>query len=363
MTGGYLASCCFSPDGKNLFFSTGDAVVSRYDLSRNEVLPRGRNGTVKAVAFSPDGQYLAAGGNALVCAADAGKRVHVLADDEELDHFGGALKSILSIAFSPDGQTLAAGDRIGRVRLWNVGTRKEIRCLQAHEEQNGEEKWVNAIAFSPSGTLLAEAARDGIVRLWDVAAGRQVRTIDIRRAGERRGPGANNFAIGLAFCPDGKTIALAGPDRVVTLVEDLESGGKLRRLVGHQAIVDGVAVAPDGSLVASVARDSTVRVWDTASGQPVHVLREEPQWIRHKRSHQNGRALAFAPDGRTLACGSWEAVILWDVASGQERCRYTGHLGAVTGVAFSPDGRRLATCSFDTTIVLWDLTGQRTGGE
>jgi WD40 repeat protein len=70
--------------------------------------------------------------------------------------------------------------------------------------------------------------------------------------------------------------------------------------------------------------------------------------------------VAFSPDGRTVASGSWDGVRLWDAGNGELRTSLTGHTQRVTAVAFSPDGRTLASASADNTVRLWDLAGGHT---
>ncbi|CAG7851103.1 COMPASS-like H3K4 histone methylase component WDR5A {ECO:0000303/PubMed:19567704} Short=AtWDR5A {ECO:0000303/PubMed:19567704} [Serendipita indica DSM 11827] len=127
-------------------------------------------------------------------------------------------------------------------------------------------------------------------------------------------------------------------------------------LQGHQSAVTAVGFSPDGSSIVSGSKDTTIRLWDTETGQPLG----EPF-----RGHQQGvTAVEFSPDGSRIVSASHDATIwLWNPDSGQPLGEpLPGHQGPVYAVGFSPDGSQIVSGSFDGTIRLWDAdTGQPLG--
>jgi tRNA A-37 threonylcarbamoyl transferase component Bud32 len=128
--------------------------------------------------------------------------------------------------------------------------------------------------------------------------------------------------------------------------------GPPRVLGGKGSWVVGVALSPDGKLLASAGSSrlflGEVKLWEVESGRERFAL-------GGPLLRPGATAVAFSPDGKTLAASGIDAVIrLWDVATGKSVRILRGHGGAAVAVAFSPDGKRLASASFDGTVRVWD---------
>ncbi|MEI2778522.1 MAG: pentapeptide repeat-containing protein [Tetrasphaera sp.] len=161
--------------------------------------------------------------------------------------------------------------------------------------------------------------------------------------------GHTGWVLAVAYAPDGTRLA-SGSDGEVR-IWDAATGQPIHTLTGHTGGVWAVAYAPDGTRLASGSGDGTVRIWDAATGQPIHTL----------TGHTGGVwAVAYAPDGTRLASGSEDGTVrIWDAATGQPIHTLTGHTGLVRAVAYAPDGTRLASGSGDGTVRIWDAaTGQ-----
>ena len=322
-------SVAFSPDGNTLAAGLVNDTVELWDVETGYKTASLANPGATALSFSPDGNTLAAASNQAVLLWD-------VATGTKAPTFAGHSARITSVVFSPDGTTLAAGAQDGGVRVWDVATWKRT-TFSGTDTFSGLTRPANSVAFSPDGTMLATGSTNRTVTLWDVATGTNTTTLTGHSAGVNS----------VAFSPDGRTLASGSRDGTVKLW-DIATGRNTTTLSGNaERVGDGVVSVEfsfDGTMLASGSHDGSVRIWDVATGNAAtldgHFSRVE--------------SVAYSPDGAMLAAGSAGGTIqLWDVAMGQ-RTATLSELNGVYSVAFSPDGTVLAG-SGGRTIQLWDV--------
>jgi len=279
---------------------------------------------VNAVAFSPDGRYLATAN---------GDRTVVLwqvSTGTMLKTLVGHRAAVLSVAFSPDGRLLATGSDDRTAALWDARTGRRLKTIEGH---GGD---VYSVAFSPDGRFLATGSDSNTAALWDLSTGMRHRTF--------RGHTRDVKAV--AFSPDGRLLATGSDDNTAALWV-ASTGVQLRTLRGHRRSVRSVAFSPDGRRLATGSYDETFALWDASTGGKLKTFGGHRDEVN---------SVAFSPDGRYLATASNDnSAALWDVSAGARLVTFEGHRSDVSSVAFSPGGRCIATGSEDKTARIWLL--------
>jgi len=176
------------------------------------------------------------------------------------------------------------------------------------------------------------------VLIHDLATGKDVGPVELT------GPlMAGSGSFGLAYSPDGSTLAVGGAGRVVLLrARDGTQFQVLVRSPNGGATVRNVAFTPDGSKVVALVGDELV-TWDPGSGELT------AHWSTGK---EHPRRLAVSPDGSLVATGGDTGIVLRRLADGSIAC--IGSPGRILGVAFSPEGHRVAGWGYDGTFRVMD---------
>jgi RNA polymerase sigma factor (sigma-70 family) len=303
-----------------------------------------------AVAYSPDGRYVVAGGGG----GDATARVWEIGTGQQVAHLRSEMADVTCLQFSSDGKRIASADSGGVARMWDSVTGREIRAF--HESDTAP--WLECVAFAPDGKRLAAGDEAGVIRVWETADGKLARTL--------RGHAGRRIDT-LVFSPDGRTLFSGSWDHTIRRW-DLTTGkqvfvlegdrNRTRRGIpsGHTNVVSSLALSPGGRWLYSGSFDHMICVWDSRTGQLCRVLKAQ------ERTYSSVKTIALSPDGTLLAAalgdeGKESSVHLWDVLIGKKIAALAGHRGKLTSLAFSPESRRLASGSTDTTVLIWDVAG------
>jgi serine/threonine protein kinase/WD40 repeat protein len=301
------------------------------------------------LAFSPDSKLLA-------CPGFWGIKLY---DTSTFQRQGALLgEATASVAFTSDSQLLAcAGVCQGRVQLWNVDTHRVVAKLpHVNELNDADHFWV---AYSRHHHALVAASRRAI-HTWYLA-GRGEKIICQGHASDIRS---------IAFSPDGKRVAAQGEDDTIRLCS-AATGQVVKVLPGvGQGSLETLTFSPDGRMLATAYMNGTIRIWDIESRGKLgeHTDRRMGRAIK---------SMAFSPNGQCFAAGSADGgITVWRIQPGDGNRQAGGPLlmqpiarpsdrGQVYSLAFSPNSDLLAWVegegyhSSNNTLHLWDMVSSR----
>ena len=283
-------------------------------------VPTGR-GIQGTLAYAPDGRRVALATSTGVYLFDAATLVEIRALTEP--------GPVRSVTFSPDGQVVAAGLTDGAVHLWDVADGALLRSLKA--ESAPRYMPAEGLAFTPDGRTLA-AALGKETNLWRVSDGALLGTLAIASLG--------------AFTPDGRALAASGPKGELGLW-NIEDGVPLHTLTRRRAgDLLSSAISPDRKVLVTSSSEHYLQAWRLADGALL--------WADGGPGDQMP-SVAFAADGQTLASGSYRGIVLRRTSDGMALRTLAGHARRIGDLAFAPDAQRLTSVSEDQTVRVWGV--------
>ncbi len=257
----YDDNIAFSPDGKFLALienwregNWDEPLVRLWEVESERELHSfhgHRGGSIRSLAFSPNGKFLATGG------VDHTVKIWSVEDGKLCYNLTGHTDKVNSVKFSPNSKYLASGSRDGNVKLWEIESGRELHTLQGHDWK------VIAVKFSPNGEFLLSYGMDYRLKLWKVEGGEHLHTFEC---------GSHYYsAHHFIFSPDSQSIASFTPwnDGPAVRLWSVKNGKLLNTLTGHSDLIYSIQFSPDSKFLASCSRDGTVRLWDVQSGRVV----------------------------------------------------------------------------------------------
>jgi eukaryotic-like serine/threonine-protein kinase len=297
----------------------------------HEQLPA-QEGPVHAMAISPGGEWLALG---------VRDKCHVW--DLRSRTLAATLSThVISMAFSSDGRTLTTVSPT-TTRAWETAG----WTLQRTGKEGG------SLGISRDGALLAIPRRQG-VRLVENGSSREIRFLPRASSPAVFSPDTQKL---VTDTPAGLTLWSLDGDAPGRLLEDSASlfSRSMSRLWSDRVL----AFSPNGTNVVAARNSLSSRgvfvlsVWDAETGEEIAVMPGEPDHVEHTGWIT---AVAFSPDGRTLATASMDySIRLWNFETRQRTVTLQGHLAEVWALTFSPDGRTLISGAKDGGVKLWQL--------
>ena len=338
---GMISALEFSPNGALLATGNWDGGVKVWDVQNHRCLAKmqrtGLFDRASELVFSPDGQRLASSGGKYdaiyIWHPETGEQIAKFTVDEELQPRHRPTR--IPLAFSPDGKFLIGATPENTFSVWDIETGERIAHLTGHSFS------LTALFRSPCRKFLASVDRDGNLRKWEINKLTTNTSIPVVTSL----PKAISW-VQYTFSPDSVLLAAEVSGTVIT-VSDVENNRKIATLV-HKEVIQKVRFFQKGSQLVIVGTD-TIQTWNIGDPAPQSPV------IRGHTAVCG--AVAFSPDGSTLAARHWiNGITLWDVQQLEQQATLgRKELGMIRSLDYSPCSDKLAVGSHNSVVRVWDI--------
>ena len=308
----------FTDRGRRFASGSSDGTIRVWDVAIDE-------GSVEAIAASPNGEYLVSGsltGTVSILRIETGELIK--------GPLKGHNERVTSLSFLSDGDHFASGSYDGTVIIWNL---TDGSVTWSSKQQS---VWANC--FSPDGNHVASGTGNTI-RVWDSKTGElSLNPLE----------GHLKLVNSVCYSPDGKRIVSGSRDKTAC-IWNASNGTLLLTLQGHSDAITSVTYSHDGSYILSGSRDGTIRVWNASDGKPVH----EP----FKAHEENVISVCFSPDDTCFISTSWDKTVrVWNIST-RELLFKANVSSVIRSVVILPSSDskyiRFASVSWDRLIRIW----------
>jgi WD40 repeat protein len=260
-----------------------------------------------------------------------------VAADDVVPILRGHAAWVTAIALSPDETKVLSGSESDGIRFWDIAANKELAHFNAHHVANLYPTF--DVKFTPDGAFAVSGGQDKAVEIWNL----KTLSSEIRLLEHPWGINA------VSVSPRGDTILSAGQGGALILW-DRATGKSICQLIGHERMyaLTSVTFFNDGKNAISASQDKSIRTWDLSTCKQLSVIQSKAY---------KGGPLAMAI-GSNLAVSygiDRKTLVVWELTTGLEFRRMTGHTMDVRAIRFSPDGRRIISGGQDRRLLTWDV--------
>ncbi len=282
--------------------------------------------SVQAIAWSPDGKYLATGGR--------DKLIHIWDTTTGNKIFTYAKHStyVYGLAWSPDGRRIISTS-FAAVHIWDALTGENVVVYHDHS------LWVYTVAWSSDGRYVATGGAEGEVHFWTDISGKNI----------YKYLASSRVVKAVAWSHTvGSTKIVAGCEDATAHTWDAATGNTPLIYKGHSKEITSVAWSANDQQIASSSRDMTVQIWDAHVGNTLNTYRGHAKEVY---------TVAWSPGGKFIAsAGEDKTIRIWDAVTGNTTYIYHCHTNVICAIAWSPEGTRIASASDDKTVHIWQAS-------